>query len=77
MCNLEYGNLRLNLTNYGPPFSPDVALPRLRQLLINCETEFSGQLFQGLTFPALTGFRLRQHTPMHELYRVLRKQKCL
>ena len=79
LCNLEYGNFRLDLTNSDDTsFSPDVALPRLRQLFINCAYGFNSQLFRGLTFPALTGFRLCQSTfSIYELYGLLRATPAL
>ena len=78
LCNLEYGNFRLDLTNDDPPFSPDITLPRLRQLFINCMYGFNSQLFQTLTFPALTGFRLYQSIfSIYELYGLLRATPAL
>jgi len=78
MCNLEQGNFRLTLTNDTPSFSPNVTLPCLRQLFIYCVYGFTRQLFQGLTFPALTGFRLNQHTfSRYELYGLLRSTPAL
>jgi hypothetical protein len=78
LCNLEYGNFRLTLTNNDPPFISDVTLPRLRQLFINCEYVFHRQLFQALTFPALTGFRLHQKPfSIYELYELLRATPAL
>jgi hypothetical protein len=78
LCNLEYGNFRLTLTKDDPPFFADVTLPRLRQLFINCEYVFYRQLFQGLTFPALTGFRLHQRFfSIYELYGLLRATPAL
>ena len=78
LCNLEYGIFRLAFTNDNPPFSPDVTLPHLRQLFINCMFGFNSRLFQGLTFPALTGFRLYQSTfSRYELYELLRATPAL
>ena len=73
--NLEYGEFCLRLRDDAPPIFSDVTLPHLRQLSINLKREpvFNARIFEGLTFPALTGFRLRTNNlSIQELHEVLR-----
>jgi len=73
LSNLQYGVFQLRFQEDAPIILSDATLPHLRQLSVKCEPRFNASLFKGLTFPALTGFRLCMNRlsieGLHELLR--------